>query len=71
MDDEAIWRRRFLISMLARFAGLLILLFGMAVTFTDLMHPGGLPQLGAVLVIVGAIGSVVAPRLVRKRWERE
>lgn len=71
MDDEAVWKRRFLFSMLARLAALAIFLFGIAVTFTNLVRHGGSPQLGAILVIVGAIGSVVAPKLVRKSWERE
>lgn len=71
MDDEAVWKRRFLISMLARLVCLLIFLLGMAVTFTDLLRQGGQPQVGAFLVIVGAIGSVAAPKLVRKSWERQ
>lgn len=71
MDDEAVWKRRFLFSMLARLAALAIFLFGIAVMFTNLVRHGGSPQLGAILVIVGAIGSVVAPKLVRKSWERE
>lgn len=71
MDDEEVWKRRFLASMLARFAGLAVFLLGMAVTFTGLAREGGSPRLGAILVIVGAVGSVLAPKLVRKSWERE
>ena len=71
MDDEELWKRRFLISMLARLSGLAIFLFGIVVMVTDILRPGGWPQLGAILAIIGAIDSVVAPRLVRKRWERD
>ena len=71
MGDELVWKRRFLMSMLARLSGLAVFLFGVAVMFTDLLRDEGWPQLGAILAIVGAIGSVVAPKLVRKIWERE
>lgn len=71
MDDELLWKRRFLMSMLARLSGLAVFLFGVAVMFTGLLRDGGWPQLGAILAIVGAVGSVVAPKLVRKSWERE
>jgi ABC-type uncharacterized transport system permease subunit len=71
MTDEEVWKRRFLLSMLARLSGVAIFLFGIAVMFTDILRQGGWSQLGAILVIVGAIDSVVAPRLVRRSWERE
>lgn len=71
MDDELLWKRRFVVSMLARLSGLAVFLFGVAVMFTGLLRDGGWPQLGAILAIVGAIGSAVAPILVRKSWERE
>ncbi|MEO5774795.1 MAG: hypothetical protein ABIQ32_11850 [Sphingomicrobium sp.] len=71
MDDELVWKRRFLISMLARLSGVAIFLFGVAVMFTDILRDGGWPQLGAILAIVGAIDAVVAPKLVRRSWERE
>lgn len=71
MDDEAVWKQRFLKLTLARLAALALFLLGMAVTFTGLVREGGSPQVGAVLVIIGAVGSVLAPKLVRKSWERE
>jgi len=69
-DDEEIWKRRFLASMLARLGSLVVFLLGILIVFTDAVQPGGSPRLGAILVIIGAISSVVAPRLVRRRWER-
>lgn len=70
MDDEAIWKRRFLVSMLVRLCFLAIFIFGVAATVTDVLRPGGWPRVGALLAIVGAIGSVAGPLLVRKSWER-
>ena len=69
-DDEEIWKRRFLASMLARLGSLVVFLAGIVIVFTDVVKPGGSPRLGAILVIIGAISSVVAPRLVRRTWER-
>ena len=69
-DDEEIWKRRFLASMLARLGSLVIFLLGIVILFTDAVQPGGSPRFGAILVIIGAISSVIAPRLVRRRWER-
>lgn len=71
MADEAVWKKRFLIFMLARLFGLLTFLAGVAVTFTDLLREGGWPQVGAVLIVIGAIDAVFAPRLLKKHWDRE
>lgn len=71
MDDELLWKRRFLISMLARLGGLAIFLFGVAAMVTDILRPGGWPQVGAILAIIGAVASVLAPRMIRKSWERK
>ena len=71
MDDELLWKRRFLISMLARLAGLAVFLFGVAVMVSDILRVGGWPQLGAILAIIGAVASVLAPKLIRRSWERQ
>jgi hypothetical protein len=42
----------------------------MAITFTDIVQEGGSPRLGAFLVIIGAIASLLAPKLLKKRWDR-
>lgn len=70
MDDEAVWKRRFLMSMMARLGALAVFLFGIAVMATDILREGGWPQLGAILGIAGAILSIVGPKLVRRTWER-
>ena len=71
MDDEALWKRRFLMFMLARLFGLATFLLGVAIAYTDLLRPGGWPAVGAILAIMGALDAVFAPRLMKKVWERE
>jgi len=71
MPDEAVWKRRFLVFMLVRLFGLLTFLLGLAIVFTDLLREGGWPQVGAILIIVGAIDAAFAPKLLKKQWDRE
>jgi hypothetical protein len=70
MDDD-VARRRLLVHSLVRFAGLAIFLLGIAVIYTSLLRPGGWPQLGAIIAIMGAIDAVLAPRLLKKAWDEE
>jgi hypothetical protein len=70
MDDEALWKRRFLLFMAVRLAGLATFFLGIAIAFTDLVREGGMPSLGGILVIVGVIDAVLAPRVLKKIWER-
>jgi membrane associated rhomboid family serine protease len=68
MDDDTA-RRRLLVYTLVRFGGLVILFLGIAVMYTKLLRPGGWPQVGAIVAIFGVIVSLLAPRLVKKRWD--
>ena len=70
MDDD-IARRRLLIYSLVRLGGLAIFFLGIAVIYTNLVRPGGWPQVGAVVAILGVIDSVFAPRLLKSAWDRE
>ena len=70
MVDEATWKKRFGLFMLARLFGLLTFIAGAAIFFTDVLRPGGWPALGSVLIIMGVIDAVVAPKLLKKHWER-
>lgn len=70
MLDEAVAKRRFLIFMGLRLLGLLIFFAGMAISFGDVLREGGWPQVGALVVIIGAVGSVLVPKLVKRRWDR-
>ena len=71
MADEALWRKRFLLFMLARLFGLLTFLAGIAIAYSDLLREGGWPALGAIVAIAGAIDAVFAPKLLKKHWDIE
>jgi hypothetical protein len=43
---------------------------GIAIAFTDLLRPGGWKLLGGLLVVFGVIDAVVAPRILKRSWER-
>ncbi len=68
-DDEALWRRRFLIFMLVRLFGLAVFFLGVAIAFSDLVREGGWPAVGGIIAIMGAIDAVFAPRMLKKVWE--
>jgi hypothetical protein len=69
MDDD-VARQRLLVYTLVRLIGLAIFFLGIAIIYTDLVRPGGWPQLGAIIAIVGVIDSVLAPRLLKRAWDK-
>jgi len=71
MDDEDRWRKRLLLYSLVRFGGLAIFFLGIAILYTDLVRPGGWPQLGAVVAILGVIDALFAPRLLKRAWDEQ
>lgn len=71
MDDEQLWKRRFMIFMAARLAGLLMLAFGVVIALSDLVREGGSPLLGAFIALLGGIDAVFAPKMLKKVWEQE
>ncbi|HET7605226.1 MAG TPA: hypothetical protein VFK28_04060 [Sphingomicrobium sp.] len=70
MDDD-LYRKRLLLYSLTRFGGLVIFFLGLAIIYTDLLRPGGWPQLGAIVAILGAIDALFAPRLLKKYWDEQ
>lgn len=70
MSEDDIWRRRFQLFAAIRLFGLLTFLFGLAIAFSDLVRPGGWKPLGGILVVIGVIVAVVAPRILKKGWEQ-
>jgi hypothetical protein len=70
MDDDAIWKKRLAIYSLVRFGGLAIFFLGLAIMYTNLIRPGGWPQVGAIVAIMGAIDALFAPRLLKREWDR-
>jgi hypothetical protein len=71
VDDEALWRRRFLLFTAARLFGLAMFLLGIAIMYSDLLREGGWPVVGAIVAIMGATDALFAPKLLRKHWELE
>lgn len=70
MRDEELWKKRFQIFAAIRLVGVATFLFGLAIAFSDLVRPGGWPLLGGVLAIIGVIDALVAPRILKRGWER-
>ena len=70
MRDEELWKKRFQIFAAIRLVGVATFLLGLAIAFSDLVRPGGWPLLGGTLAIIGVIDALVAPRILRRGWER-
>jgi hypothetical protein len=70
MVDDSVWQTRLLLYSLVRFGGLAIFFLGLAIIYTNLLRPGGWPQVGAIVAILGAIDALFAPRMLKKLWDR-
>lgn len=70
-NDEALWRKRFLVFAGVRLFGVAVFLLGIAIAFSDLAREGGWPLVGGLVAIAGAIDAVLSPRLLKKMWESE
>lgn len=70
MVGETVWKKRFGLFIAARLFGLLTFLAGVAIAYSDLLRPGGWPAVGSVLIIFGLIDAIVAPKLMKKHWQR-
>jgi len=71
MDRDDVWRKRLLIYTLVRLGGVAIFLLGVAIIYTNLVRPGGSPQIGAAVAILGVIDAFFAPRVLKSAWDRE
>ena len=71
MIDEDVAKRRLLVYSLVRLGGVVIFFLGLAIVYTNLVRPGGWPQLGAIVAILGVVDSVLAPRLLKRAWDKE
>jgi hypothetical protein len=71
MDDDKKARNRLLAYTAVRAGGLAIVLLGVAIIYTDLLRPGGWPQIGAIVAILGVIDAFFAPRLLKKAWDEQ
>lgn len=70
-DQDELWRGRLAIYSLVRLGGLVIFFLGLAIIYTGLLRPGGWPQVGAIVAIMGVVDALIAPRLLRRSWERK
>ena len=70
-EDDALWRKRLLLYSLVRLGGVAIFFLGVAIMYTNLVRPGGAPQLGAIVAIMGAIDALFAPHLLKKAWDEK
>ena len=71
MTDEEKWQKRFAISMLVRLGSLAVFFLGIAIAYFDILRPGGWPQLGAIVAIMGALDALIAPMLLRRYWREQ
>ena len=71
MDDDRQARNRLLAYTAARVGGLAIFFLGIAIIYTDLVRPGGWPQVGAIVAIMGVIDALFAPRLLKQAWDEQ
>ena len=71
MDDDKKARNRLLTATAVRLGGLAIFFLGIAIIYTDLIRPGGWPQIGAIVVILGVIDAILAPRLLKRAWDEQ
>ena len=70
MDDNTA-RNRLLIYSLVRFGGAAIFFFGIAIMYTNVLRPGGWPQIGAIVAILGVVDAMLAPRLLKRAWDEQ
>lgn len=71
MDGDDVFRKRLLFYSLVRFGGLLIFFLGVAIMYTGLVRPGGWPQVGAAVAILGVLEAFLAPRLLKRSWDEK
>jgi hypothetical protein len=71
VDDERKWRNRLLAYTGVRAFGIAVMLFGIAIMYTDLAREGGWPQVGAIIAIMGVIDALFAPRMLKKLWDQQ
>lgn len=71
MSDDELWKRRFRTFLAIRLVGLATFLAGIAIAFSDLLQPGGNKLLGGLLAVMGALDAVIAPRILKRGWERQ
>ncbi len=70
MNDEAMWKRRFIALSLVRLSGTLLTLLGLVVGFSDVFRPEGYRAAGIVLIALGLLDLAILPNVLRRRWRQ-
>ena len=71
IEDDALWKKRFHLFALLRLMGVAIFLLGIGIAYTDLIRPGGWPVLGMIIALVGAFDAIIAPRVLKRSWDKK
>ena len=69
MDQDEQARNPLLAYTALRLGGVIIFFIGVAIIYTNVLRPGGWPQVGAIVAIVGVIDAFFAPRLLKRAWD--
>ncbi len=70
MNDEAMWKRRFIALSLVRLSGTVLTLLGLVVGFSDVFQVSGNRVLGIALIATGLVDLAIVPILLRRRWRQ-
>jgi hypothetical protein len=67
-EEETLWRNRFITLNLVRIGGTVVVLFGLALWYSDLVVEGGSILLGLPLALIGLFVSFWGPKWLARRW---
>jgi hypothetical protein len=67
-DDDRLWRNRFVAINLVRIGGTIVVLFGLYISQTDAIRPGGVLIPGMALALAGLVVSFAGPSWLVRRW---
>jgi len=67
-DDDTLWRNRFIAINLVRIGGTIVVLFALAIWYSDLLVEGGSMAVGLPLALAGLIASFLGPKWLAARW---
>jgi len=70
-QDDDLWRSRFIAVNLTRIGGTAVVLFGLAIWYTNVLRPGGVPAVGFPIAVVGLVASFWGPVALTRHWKRK
>lgn len=69
--NEQLAKRRHTLLLVASLAGALLAAVGIVIAHSDLVRPGGWPELGWVIALTGMLEIWFLPRALRRDWRRQ